>query len=481
MARTSSKDKPPVQGNGELDHAQVWPIEAIRPAPENDEIYGSISVDDVWGLAVDIRAHGVLEPILISSDGFIISGHRRRLAAHLAGLSEVQVKVHPVSRQKNPKEFLRLLVAANSQRIKGAGVLLAEAAVKVDPIAAHKQIKADRIAKEKRRREDSTLSEIVSFDDGRRCEFSAAKQPMIDAIQKIFEEQREHWPLTVRQIHYRLLGENAPLIHASKPGSRYANDHDSYRAAIDVCSRGRLAGLIPWEAIDDETRTVDENDAFLNLGEFLDYGTRNFLRGYWRDLLQSQPHHFEIVTEKRTLYQILNQAAKDHTMPFTVMGGMNTITLKKKIVDRYRESGKDKLIVLVISDLDPAGDNIAKDLLKTFRRDFGVYDIEVWKVALTIDQVREFNLIPSGKAKQDSEKARAAAKEYIRKYGTDNIWALEALMPADLVGILKRSIAQVIGVDLFSRELNAEQADAAELVAIRECCAAFFRSLPRLG
>ena len=107
-----------------------------------------------------------------------------------------------------------------------------------------------------------------------------------------------------------------------------------------------------------------------------------------------------------------------------------------------------------------------------------MYDVEVWKVALTIDQVREFDLIPSGKAKQDSKKARAAAKEYIGNYGTDNIWELEALVPADLVDILTRSIEQVIDVDLFNQELAAEQADAAKLVAIQECCAAFFKSLP---
>jgi hypothetical protein len=63
---------------------------------------------------------------------------------------------------------------------------------------------------------------------------------MIDAITWIIEEQREHWPLTVRQIHYRLLGPDAPLQHASKPGSRYVNDHDSYRAAIESSLRLRL-------------------------------------------------------------------------------------------------------------------------------------------------------------------------------------------------------------------------------------------------
>ncbi len=50
-------------------------------------------------------------------------------------------------------------------------------------------------------------------------------------------------------------------------------------------------------------------------------------------------------------------------------------------------------------------------------------------------------------------------------------------MPADLVGILKRSIEQVIDVDLFNQELAAEQADATKLVAIQEQCAEFSKSL----
>ena len=166
------------------------------------------------------------------------------LAALVIGLSEVPVKVHPVSRQKGPKEFLQLLVGANTQRIKGADVLLAEAAARVDPLVAHTQVKARRIAKEAIRKRDCTLTEITSFDDGRRCKLGPAKQPMMDAILRIIEEQRDHWPLTVRQIHYRLLGENAPIRHASKPDSRYANDKKSYRAAIDVATRGRLEGLI---------------------------------------------------------------------------------------------------------------------------------------------------------------------------------------------------------------------------------------------
>ena len=87
-------------------------------------------------------------------------------------------------------------------------------------------------------------------------------------------------------------------------------------------------------------------------------------------------------------------------MPMTIMRGMCALPAKKNIRDRYLLSRKEKLILLVVSDLDPAGDAIAADLLKSFRRDFGITNIEAYKVALTIDQVRQYDLVPSMEAKE---------------------------------------------------------------------------------
>jgi hypothetical protein len=42
------------------------------------------------------------------------------------------------------------------------------------------------------------------------------------------QEYRKFRPLTDRQIHYALLN-HPPLIHASKPHSRYANTHRCYQ------------------------------------------------------------------------------------------------------------------------------------------------------------------------------------------------------------------------------------------------------------
>jgi hypothetical protein len=380
--------------------------------------------------------------------------------------------MHSVSRKDDPKAFVKLHVECNSQRIKGADVLLAESLIKVDPVAAHETIVAEREAKEVRRSNDCTLSVIATHGNKRRCDFSPAKRPLLDAILRIVEEQREFWPLSVRQIHYRLLGENASLIHASKRDSHYRNDRDSYRAAVDVAARARIQGFLPWQAIADETRPVDSNQAFHDLGDFFREETANFLTGYWRDLLQSQPHHVEIVAEKLTVRSILARVAREHTMPMTISRGMCSLPAKREIYERYVCSQKEKLILLCLSDLDPAGDTIAADLPESFEQDFGLDNVEAFKVALTTEQVEQYGLAPSMAAKTSSP----TYPTYVERCGITDAYELEAMEPANLAMELTLAIEEVIDVKLFDQELGAEQADAAKLATIQMRCAAFFKS-----
>jgi ParB/Sulfiredoxin domain len=103
----------------ELVHVQVWPLARISPAPENDDIYKPIALDspDISDLARSIEEHGVQEPLLVSTDGYVISGHRRRVAAILAGLTEVPVRVYPVSREPC---FNDLVVSDNNLTLFGS-------------------------------------------------------------------------------------------------------------------------------------------------------------------------------------------------------------------------------------------------------------------------------------------------------------------------------------------------------------------------
>jgi ParB-like chromosome segregation protein Spo0J len=62
------------------------PVDSIRPSPANDKLYRPVSPDDpeIVALARSIQAHGLLQPLIITQDDFILSGHRRHMACRLA-------------------------------------------------------------------------------------------------------------------------------------------------------------------------------------------------------------------------------------------------------------------------------------------------------------------------------------------------------------------------------------------------------------
>jgi hypothetical protein len=381
-----------------------------------------------------------------------------------------------ISYADDREAFLKLLVEANTQRKKTAGMLLREAAMKVDPEQAYKDLRHEQDEKDDERRFGSFMSDqqVDAKNVSARKKISKAKTPFLKAALRVIEAHREFWPLSVRQVHYRLLGPSAPLKHASKPDSTYTNDLKSYRDLADLLARGRIAGLVPWTAIDDETRPEMLNNHFWNTGHFFENEIRNFLRGYQRDRQQSQPNHIEIIAEKLTVKTILEGVAADYSIPLTISRGMSGPTLKKKIADRYWKSKKTNLILLVVADLDPAGDAIAQDIRDAFERDFGIQSsrIEVYKVALNIEQVQEMDLEPSMDAKDSSP----TYAEFVDRYGVTDAYELEALEPADLQRILEDAIGEVMDMDAYQAELNHEEKDATGIAAAKKMVVEFLKS-----
>lgn len=438
----------------------------IYPSLENEEIYGPSSDNDpeVLRLAQTIKEHGIKDPLWITEDGYIISGHRRRVAAMLAGLKEVPVKVDSISRTLNPEELKRRLVALNSQRHKSVSVQLRETLATLDPKNAHQQIVNQRLEKDMQRW-GSDLSAIDPEDIGRRDKISAAKMPMLARALTLMEGRKEFWPLTVRQVHYLLLGPNAPLGHAGKPGSTYVNDKSCYKDLCDLLGRARIEGYVPWAALDDETRRTDLNEFYRNPKDFFDRQFKNFLRYYWRNRQQSQPNHIEILGEKLTVHPMLQRIASEYTIPLTITRGTNVLAPKYKIYQRFKASRKAKLILLIVGYLDPMGDTIAEDPIKSFQRDFGLpyHQIEAYRVALTPEQVDEFGLAPSMKAKPSS----ATYDKLVAKYNSTDAYELEAMDPADLSQMLEDAIKKVMDIDLYNQELAAEEKDSTKVIGLR--------------
>jgi hypothetical protein len=459
--KTRRKKQPISKSNGKLSHVLVLDIGDIWMSPENDDIYYAINPDDPAFVALveSVRVNGILDPIVISKDrprGYILSGHRRYAAAKLAGLQKIPCRMENISRRDDYNRFLVLLREHNRQRNKTFDEKLREEVVSANPEVAYLSLIEHR-----EEREQLDIETIDIRGEKQRCEISKAKAPMLAAVKQIIEKLKKYLPLSDRKIHYELLNTR-PLIHASKPGSTYCNDLKSYKTLVELLTRARIAGLIPMHVIQDATRPVTVWNVHRDVQDYLRSEVDDFCDDYWRDFMQSQPNHIEIVGEKNTIEPIIRPVAMRFCIPMTIGRGFCSLRPRYDIAQRFAKSGKKRLVLLMLSDFDPDGEEIAHSLARSMRDDFDINDVQPVKVALTADQVEEFDLPPMMQAKDGS----VNYKKFAAKYG-DDVFELEAVAPDDLQQLLTDAIDTVIDRNAFNYELDQEKADAAKLEGVR--------------
>jgi hypothetical protein len=174
--------------------------------------------------------------------------------------------------------------------------------------------------------------------------------------------------------------------------------------------------------------------------------------------MQSQPDHVEIVGEKGTLMGTLRPIAAGFCIPLTLGRGYCSLHPRHEMAERHSASGKNRLVVLILSDFDPEGEDIAHSFARSMRDDFGIGKIDVRKVALTAEQVEEYRLPPIMEAKTTS----ARYKKSVERYGT-TVHELESLPPKTLQDLLDKAIRSTIDLNAFDHEQREERKDAAFL------------------
>jgi hypothetical protein len=448
--------------NGELEHGAFLSLSwwDIEPSPENDELYGPIDPDDpeIVELARSIAKFGLKEPIVITADNFILSGHRRHAACEQAELWQVPCRIVPSIRRSDcsKDEYLAHLREFNRQRVKSRDVVARESVIDADPEETYRSIQKHR------RQRSRVKTEAIQIDGfKRRATITPAKKPFLDAIQFVLEDRKEFWPLTDRMIHYALLND-PPLIHASKPNSRYNNTKQSYKALCELVARARFEREIPFEAIHDPTRPVTIWQVHESTASFLRNELGGLLKGYYRNLQQSQPNHIEIVGEKNTIESIIEPVAMQYCIPLTIGRGYASLSPRHGMADRFKRSGKDKLVIIFVTDFDPEGEDIAHSFARSMRDDFDIENVVPIKAALTAEQVDLFNLPPQMKAKAGSSRR----DKFVEQHG-DDVFELEALPPEDLQAILRETIDSVLDLPTFNAEIDEEKKDVAHLDKMR--------------
>lgn len=99
-----------------MDQEQVFELEIDLLQPNPLQPRGLITPESLSELAESIRAHGILEPLVVAKTpaGFqIIAGERRWRAAKVVGLGKVPV----IIRETSPQGMLEMAIVENVQRI----------------------------------------------------------------------------------------------------------------------------------------------------------------------------------------------------------------------------------------------------------------------------------------------------------------------------------------------------------------------------
>jgi hypothetical protein len=290
----------------------------------------------------------------------------------------------------------------------------------------------------------------------------------------VFEDLRQHWPLSDRAVHYALLNytfmrnlrwwDNDKGDWVQIP---YANNDPSYAATCDLLMRLRLPPYesIPWEALDDPTRPVKEFHPFSNVKQFVNRDIDLLFKGYWRSLLQTQPNYYEVVCEKNSVYHMVLKVTTKYQINTMSGRGFTTIDPWHDLYLRYKASKKERCIVIMLTDYDPAGERMVQCGGQTLRDDFGVVKLEIIKAVVTRKQVEQYSLPTQNFAKEDDPNRGWFIAS---NGGDDRVWELEALKPEVMMSELDAIIQKVIDINLYNDEVANHKEDEKALAQIRE-------------
>lgn len=331
--------------------------------------------------------------------------------------------------------------------------------------------------------EDERWSAAMTKQLYRNTNFRPETLARIIQAQKIIAEYKGQ-KLTARQVYYQFVARD--LI---------PNTPRSYQNLTAILTDARYAGMISWGAIEDRGREVDAPSDWDSIDDIIDASVRQFRLPRWKD----QPVYVELWVEKQALAGVLEPIARRNHVPLMVNKGYSSASAMKAAADRMLEAcgpevevevqcedcgsffddrddddrcgscgAKSKpqavaisrevdgiqkeIVVLYLGDHDPSGEDMVRDIRDRLV-EFGVPNLEVRKLALTMAQIQKFKPPPNPAKITDS---RAAS--YIAKFGQQS-WELDALPPRELNRLVETAIRGIVDDDLMNAVIAREDTE----------------------
>lgn len=241
------------------------------------------------------------------------------------------------------------------------------------------------------------------------------------------EYQNQDLVLTARQLYYQFVAR--ALI---------PNTERSYKNFTGLVADARYAGLVDWNAIEDRGRVAATPRQWDGLTSLVDAAVRGYRLPRW----EGQNCYVELWVEKQALAGVLELMSNEFHVTLMVNKGYSSASAMFEASRRFRQelqraNGPHEAVLLYLGDHDPSGEDMVRDIRDRLR-EFGVSRIDVRKLALTMEQVQEYNPPPNPAKTTDSRFAR-----YEERHG-DESWEVDALPPDVLQQIIRDAFDTLI-------------------------------------
>ncbi len=253
---------------------------------------------------------------------------------------------------------------------------------------------------------------------------------------------------TLRQIFYRLVA--ALLISNTEP---------TYKSLSRATVVAREEATIDPLSFQDRVRSHTDGDyGYLSPDEFIDDRLdelRESPENYTRPMWTTQQVMPIIWLEKDALFTPVTEIASRYRVKVYAARGYSSFTSVYEAAQDIQRLMKP-VKVLQLTDFDPSGEDMVRDLEDRLTRYGRLIQFELTKIALTSDQVSTLGLPPMPAKKSDPRYNRFA-----QSFG-DQVVELDALPPDELERIVSTAIEELIDRDPWNAEIEKAKQEKEE-------------------
>lgn len=245
-------------------------------------------------------------------------------------------------------------------------------------------------------------------------------------------------PMTVRQLYYQLVARQ--MIDKTQ---------QQYQAVSRYLCQMRREKEIPYDWIADNTRWQLKPKSWRSLASALRHTKEAYRRQLWND----QDVYVEVWCESDSIAGVIYDVTAEWDVPLYALRGFGSETFLYTVAEAIAHETRP-CHIYYFGDYDPSGVHIDRDAEKKLRRFAPSTDIAFERMAVTLQQIHDWDL--PGKPPKGSDSRTA-------KFDHHSAVEIESIAPAKLREIVSECITQHIDQRVYEQTLAVEAAERSTL------------------